>query len=289
MPKEIESEVVDYLQKNVAKSTSDSETMRMQKQLLLNKEWTIEDWAFLVKNFTEKELINNFFHGDKFAFQFYKDNAYDQIKMKMLVEKGLDPHHLDKEDLESFYPDNQEGKMLSATDHGITKELEQSRLGERGLDFKIDTILMNQFHGAEFTPEGLQAFAEEHGHGMTLQNAKIHADKVNKMLRRIRMMDPRRTGVVDIENEMVHELKKYAKKNGIDSATANMMVLHGKKMISIMCPNIGRNIAESVSQTNKTGRIRTFARLVKNGADFLGLELNDVISQVINDSREKSN
>lgn len=283
---EPEQVALDYLKKNTVMTTIQSSEMKMYRHLLLNKEWTIHDWEYLLNNFSEKELIRDWFCGDKFAFEYYRENAHDKTKMKMFMEKGFDPHHIDENDLNGFYADMESAKSSSATDHEITKELDKERIGQRGLDFQIDMIIMNQYHGAEFTPEGLQSFAELHGHAMTLQNAKTHAEKINRMLRKIRMMDPRKTGLVDIENEMEHELKKYARKNRIDATTLNMLILHGKKMISIMCPSMGRNIAKSMTPENKKSRVRNFVQTIKKGADFLGLELNDVISQMINESRK---
>ena len=247
----------------------------------------MEDWAFLLKNFSEKEIIRDWFGNDRFAFDYYKQFAHDKVKMKMLVENGLDPLHVSDEDLNTFMPNEKDSRALNATDHNISRDLDKEKLGTKGLQFEIDMIVMNQFNGAEFTPEGLQTFAEKHGHSMTLQNATIHVEKLNKMLRKIRMTDPRKTGIVDMENEMIHQLKKYAKKNNIDSVTTNMMVVHGKKMISILNQNVGRNIAKTISQNDENGVLRWFIKTVKSQAEFLNLTLNDVASQLINSSGEE--
>lgn len=286
LQKETETIVLDYLGKNVPKS-SISETMKPERLKLLNKEWTLEDWKFLLSHFTEKEIIRDWFDGDRFAFDYYKKFANDENRMHVLVDRGLDPLHNTTDDLETFLQPRTEDRKVIADDHGITYDLESERLGERGLDHEIDLIIMNLYQGAEFTPEGLQSFAEKHGHSMTLQNAMLHAEKINKMLRKIRMMDPRKTGIVDMENEMQHQIKKLCRENNIDSVTANMIIIHGKKMIHTMSQNMGRNIAMTVMQKNKTGVLDSFIKTVKNQAGFLGLTLNDVISQLINSSMEE--
>lgn len=282
LPRETEKVVLSYLKDYVPKTIM-SQAMKAERIKLLNKEWTIEDWAFLLKNFSEKEIIRDWFGNDKFAFDYYKQFAHDKIKMKMLVEKGLDPLHVNDEDLDTFMTND----FPCNKDHSITRDLDKEKLGTKGLDFEIDMIVMNQFNGAEFTPEGLQTFAEKHGHSMTLQNATTHAEKLNKMLRKIRMTDPRKTGIVDMENEMIHQLKKYAKKNHIDSVTTNMMVVHGKRMISILNQNAGRNIAKTITQNDERGVMRWFIKTVKSQAEFLNLTLNDVASQLINSSGEE--
>lgn len=276
--------VVSFLDQNHPKMKSSNELRKHQK-MLLNKEWTIKDWQFLIDNFTEKEIIRDFFEGDIYAYQIYKKDAANMDKMKKHVKNGLDPHHLTEQDLVGFYSTSEQ-KESTVTDHYLTADLTQDKLGERGLDYKIDKILMNQFHGFEFTPEGLQAFAQEHGHFITLRNAQAHAEKVNKMLRRTRMMDPRKTGVVDMENETTHEIKKFCKKENIPPEVANALVLRGKKIVSLMNSNIGRNIGQSVTAQNKSGMIKNFVRAIANGADFLGIELNDVGSQLIKMSEE---
>lgn len=286
LPKKTESVVLEYLDKNVPKYDM-SENMRVNRVKILNKEWTVEDWSYMLSNFTEKELIRDCFGGDRFAFDFYKKYAHDKIKMSMLVSKGLDPHHLDDEDLSTFYADEGNAKAAHSSDHEIVRDLEKERLGTRGLDYKIDMIIMNLHNGAEFTPEGLQSMAEEYGYPMTLQNARLHTEKLNRMLRKVRMMDPRKTGIVDMENEFMHQLKKHARNDGIDAATANMIALHGKKMISAICYNMGRNVADSLMNKDRDGRLRNYVRAIKNGAISLGLELNDVASQLINSGAEE--
>lgn len=279
-----EQTVMSFLNNNHAKMKSSNELRRHQLRLL-NKEWTIKDWKFLQQNFTEKEIIRDFFEGDVYAYNIYKKDAEDSHKMLEHVKNGIDPHHLTEKDLEAFYSISEQ-KESTVTDHYPANDLVKERLGERGLDYKIDRILMNQFHGFEFTPEGLQAFAQEHGHFMTLRNAQTHADKVNKMLRKIRMMDPRKTGIVDMENETTHEIKKFCKKENLPSEVANALVLRGKKLVSIMSSNMGRNFAQSITAGNKKEMIKNFVRACANGADCLGIELNDVGSQLIKMSEE---
>ena len=280
----IDATVVTFLDQNHPKMKSSNE-LRMHQKRLMNKEWTIEDWRFLNKNFTEKEIIRDFFEGDVYAYKIYKNDAENIDMMRMHVKNGIDPHHLTEDDLNTFYsiPEQKESTM---TDHYPVSELGKEKLGQRGLDYKIDKILMNQFNGFEFTPEGLQAFAAEHGHFMTLRNAEAHADRVNKMLRKIRMMDPRKTGIVDMENETVHEIKKFCKKENLPAEVSSALVLRGKKLVSIMNSNLGRNIGQSVVAQSKTGMIKSFVRAIANGADYLGIELNDVGSQLIRMSEE---
>jgi len=53
-----------------------------------------------------------------------------------------------------------------------------------------------------------------------------------------------------------------------------------------MNSNLGRNVGQAVVAQNKNGVIKNFVRIIANGADFLGLELNDIGSQLIKMSEE---
>lgn len=278
--KATESVVLSVLEENHPKVKT-SELVRKYQQKFLNKDWTLKDWNEMKTIFTEKELILHFFDSSITAYQMYKKCASEKTKMQKFVENELDPHHLTPADLDDFYPSNSSGKASTMTDHMPVIGNDKSNLGDKNLEFKLDIILMNNFSNYEFTAEGLQTYASMHGHFITLRNAMQYAIKVNKILHKNKVLNARKSGIVDMENEMEHVVKRFCKDNKIPVEVSNALLLRGKKIIKMMCENSGRNIGEALTSKTKEGLVRRFARSVKNQLDFLEINSNDFASMLV--------
>src|SRR5574337_841680 len=223
----------------------------------------------------KKELILHFFDSSITAYQMYKKCAADKPKMTKFVENELDPHHVTVGDLDDFYRDVSSEKASTMTDHMPVIGNDKSKLGDTNLEFKLDIILMNNFSNYEFTDEGLQTYASMHGHFITLRNAKQYAMQVNKILHKNKVLNARKSGIVDMENEMEHVVKRFCKDNKIPVEVSNALLLRGKKIIKMMCENSGRNVGEALTSNSKLDMMRKFARAVKNQLTYLEINSND--------------
>lgn len=282
IPKSTETVVLAVLEEKHSKVKT-SELVRKYQQKFLNKDWTLKDWNEMQKIFTQKELILHFFDSSITAYQMYKKCANEKEQMKKFVLNGNDPHHLSPEDLTDFYRDEGAAKASTMTDHMPVIANDKNKLGDKNLEFKLDMILMNNFSNYEFTAEGLQTYASMHGHFITLRNAKQYAIQVNKILHKNKVLNARKSGIVDMENEMEHVIKRFCKDNKIPIEVTNALLLRGKKIVKMMCENSGRNIGEALTSDSKAGLIRRFARAVKNQLEYLEINSNDFASMLVKD------
>jgi hypothetical protein len=276
-----EKAVVEFLDSRYAKVRTPEFWRRVQVEIA-NKELTISKWNWLVKNCTEKEIILFVFDGDAYACNYYKNYAHDKSQMEDFIRKGLDPHHLSNDDLGNFYSNEYSDHHYKEINDG------RSKLGDPTLDYKIDMILMNQYKGFEFTAEGLQAFGIEHDHFMTIRKCEEHVKKVNGILHKIRYMNARKSGIVDDQNEFIHEIKKYCKKNNISDATMQEMIIQGTRIIKKLKVNTGRNVAKMVSGQDMEAGKKGFVKLVVNFMDSLGFVANDLASSIVKEGESRA-
>lgn len=278
--KSTETVVLSVIEEKHAKIKT-SELVRKYQQKFLNKDWTLKDWNEMQKIFSEKELILHFFDSSRTAYEMYKKCANEKPKMLKYVENELDPHHITPEDLNDFYRNTSSEKASTMNDHMPVVGNDKSKLGDINLEFKLDIILMNNFSNYEFTAEGLQTYASTHGHFITLRNAKQYAIQVNKILHKNKVLNARKSGIVDMENEMEHVIKRFCKENHIPIEVSNALLLRGKKIIKMMCENSGRNVGEALTSNTKEGLVKRFARSVRNQLEYLEINSNDFASMLV--------
>ena len=153
-----------------------------------------------------------------------------------------------------------------------------------------ENIFFIEQNGEDSSSNFNNSFPENH-----LGSSKLGDPNLEKEIHKIfskhhvGVLDLRKNGLVEMQNEAIHYIKQYCKKNHISEQTASQAIIMVKTICRRLSVNMGRNVAKAVLQQDVKQGQKNFIRGLVDMFDNLGWITNDIASQMVAEKNKRKN
>lgn len=258
-----------------------SKKVRRDQYRILRRELTLSEWdEYFVKEYSEKELINFFFEGNRGSYNQIVRDMHDKRRMMESVKNKENPLFSDEEDLESFYADEFRGKQSTSEDHQPVIMSNDDALGTS--QYIIEEHLIASGIINQFTVKGLQGFVASKGGYITAD----HAEKELKKIREFMKLESSKyfsqfSGNDIVTSTAMKEIRSKLKKDGVDFEYSNLVGLEFRKSLSNDAIYLGKLLADiQLSKGDPEKKVYVEKGIRKLISRFLGESVNVIIEPV---------
>ncbi len=227
-----EKGIVDILSNDGIKlGQSFSKKVRTDQLKIINHTITRKEWEqYFIKEYSEKELITNFFSSNRGSYIAFVTDIDYQKKQEASTISGDNPLFVDEDDVVKFYADDFEGKSSSKEDHNSVISSNDLSIGTP--QYLIEKRMISSGMINQFTVKGLQGLVFTEGGFITADEAKKEISKIKQfMIYESQKNHSAFKGEDLITSTALKKIRKELKKKGVDYDYSNTVGLEIRKNI----------------------------------------------------------